>query len=133
MLKLSNKKYLLALVLAILILALPQLLLANDALTKKMTEVATAAKLSGSPLTQIIGQIINAVLGILGVIFLILIFYAGFLWMTDAGSGEKIKKAKGMLLAAAIGLVLCLEAFSITNFVLTKLAPAVSSGQVTTL
>jgi hypothetical protein len=133
MLKLSNKKYLLALVLAILILALPQLLLANDALTKKMTEVATAAKLSGSPLTQIIGQIINAVLGILGVIFLILIFYAGFLWMTDAGSGEKIKKAKGMLLAAAIGLVLCLAAFSITNFVLTKLAPAVSSGQVTTL
>lgn len=74
---------------------------------------------SGGPqdLTQTIGTIISTVLGLLGIIFLILAVYAGFLWMTSQGSEEKTKKAKQILSTAVIGLVITLAAYAIADFV----------------
>lgn len=74
---------------------------------------------SGGPqdLTTTIGTIISTVLGLLGIIFLVLAVYAGFLWMTSQGSEEKTKKAKQILSTAVIGLVITLAAYAIADFV----------------
>jgi hypothetical protein len=69
----------------------------------------------------IIGNVINIVLGFLGVLLLLYILYAGFLWMTAGGNEENIEKAKGYIKNAIIGLVIIILAFAISNFVLTKL------------
>ena len=61
--------------------------------------------------------IINWALGLLGLIFLVLVIYAGFLWMMAGGSEEQVTKAKGILRAALIGLVVVLVSYGTTYFV----------------
>ncbi|MBU1062963.1 hypothetical protein KJ700_02205, partial [Patescibacteria group bacterium] len=70
---------------------------------------------------DVIGYGIQAILGLLGIIFLILILYAGFNWMTAAGDEEKVTKAKETLSRAIIGLVIIVSAYLITIFVFSKL------------
>jgi len=68
-----------------------------------------------------IARIIRAAFGFLGIIALLLVLYAGFLWMTAAGDAEKIDRAKKTLTSAVIGLVILLSAFGITSFVISRL------------
>ena len=75
--------------------------------------VPGAAKLT---LPYKIGQIINIALTFLGVIFLLLIIYGGFTWMTAGGNEQKITKAKGTIFNAAIGLIVVLAAYAITAY-----------------
>jgi len=69
----------------------------------------------------IIGTIIKTFLSLLGIIFLVLMLYGGYLWMTDRGGGKDVEKAKGVIQAAVIGLVIVLAAYTITFFVINKL------------
>ncbi|MEK7167242.1 MAG: IPT/TIG domain-containing protein [Patescibacteria group bacterium] len=76
---------------------------------------------SGLPyqdLKILIMKIINIVLGFLGIIAIILIIYAGLIWMTAHGDEEKIKTAKKILIDAVIGLAIVLSAFIIVSFIL---------------
>ncbi len=87
--------------------------------------VATAAGVAGgSDLLTIIGRIINVFLGFLGVIFLVLMLYAGFQWMTSAGDAKKVESAKTTIRNAVIGLFIVASAFAITNFIFGMLAGA---------
>ncbi len=72
-------------------------------------------------LIQGIVNVINWVLGFLGLIAVILVLYAGFLWMTAGGSQDKVQKAKKILVNALIGLVIILSALAIVNFVFSVL------------
>ena len=58
--------------------------------------------------------VIRVVLNFLAVIFLILIIYAGFLWMTAGGKEENMEKAKKILFRSVIGIIIVLSAYSIT-------------------
>jgi len=73
------------------------------------------------PLVQIIGAIIGTILAILGVLLVILILYAGFLWMTSQGDKDKLKKAKDIIIQSIIGLLIIFAAYAITNFVFSAL------------
>ena len=57
-------------------------------------------------------------LGFLGIISVVLILYAGFMWMTAAGNEDKVGQAKKLLVAAVIGLIIILASYSIASFVL---------------
>ncbi|MDA3840536.1 MAG: hypothetical protein PF572_05570 [Patescibacteria group bacterium] len=70
---------------------------------------------------SMIGKIIMAALSLLGIIFLILLIYAGYLWMTAAGNEQQVTKAQSMITTAIIGLVIVLSAYSISFFVLSSL------------
>jgi len=72
-------------------------------------------------LPDIIGSIINVLLGFLGIVFLVLLIYAGFLWMTAQGDKSKVEKAQDMIRQAVIGLIVIIAAFAISNFVLNSL------------
>ena len=65
-----------------------------------------------------ISNVISAVLGLVGVIFLILTIYSGFLWMTAQGNPEQVKKAKTMIVQSIIGMVVIFSAYFLTDFVL---------------
>ena len=62
-------------------------------------------------------RIINYALGLVGTLFVVLIVYAGYLWMTAGGEEQQIEKAKSYLKNGVIGLVIVLAAVSITLFV----------------
>lgn len=70
---------------------------------------------------QIIGSIINIILGFVGVIFLVLTIASGFFWMTAGGNEEKVKKGRELLTHSVIGLAIILAAFLLTNFIIIKL------------
>jgi hypothetical protein len=79
---------------------------------------------SGLPqqdLIQTIGRIINIVLGLLGIILVALIIYAGYLWMTAAGDPKKVETAQKIIRNAIIGLAIILASFGIAQFVLYML------------
>jgi len=68
-----------------------------------------------------IATIIQVVLGLLGTIFVILMIYAGILWMTAGGKDEQVKKAQNIIQRAAIGLLIIVLAYAITYFIFQNL------------
>jgi len=72
-------------------------------------------------LTVFIGQIINVFLSLLGTIFIFLMIYAGYNWMTAAGTQEKVEKAQHTLKVAIIGLIITASAFAIWQFIFIRL------------
>lgn len=75
-----------------------------------------------SDLPTSVGTIIKATLSLLGTIFLVLMVYAGVLWMTAGGTEDRIEKAKKIITACIIGLAITMSAYAITYFVTTKLS-----------
>jgi len=70
-----------------------------------------------SGLSTLIGGVINAILGLVGVVFFVLMIYAGFLWMTAAGNEERVTKAKSIFVTSVIGLIVIIGAYYILDFV----------------
>lgn len=67
------------------------------------------------------GRIINAVLGIVGSIALVMFIYGGFSWMTAAGNQEAVTKGKNILIWATVGLIVIFSAYALVNFVFTAI------------
>lgn len=65
-----------------------------------------------------IAKIIRVLIGFLGIVFLALLVYAGFLWMTAGGNEESITKSKKYMSRSIIGLIIILASFAITNLVI---------------
>lgn len=66
-------------------------------------------------------KIINIVISIIGILLVVLMIYAGVLWMTASGNEDQISKAKKILANAAVGLVIVFLSWSITYFILKRL------------
>lgn len=100
--------------------------LALDTGLEKTREVAGLPKTEG--IATIIGQIIYAILGFLGVIFIILLIYGGFLRMTAQGDPGKIKQSMGIITSAVVGVIIIFASYAITAFVLGKIGASVGEG-----
>ena len=70
--------------------------------------------------------IIKYLITFLGLIAVGVILYGGFVWMTAAGNDDRLTKAKSIIVAGTIGLVIILAAFAIVNFVVTMTDNALS-------
>jgi hypothetical protein len=81
-------------------------------------------KNSAGSVEIIIGQVIQAVLSLLGVIFLILMIYGGFTWMKAMGNETEVTKAKNILSAAVIGLLIVMGAYAISFFIIKSTSDA---------
>jgi branched-subunit amino acid transport protein AzlD len=66
-------------------------------------------------------KVINILLSFLGIIAVVLVLWAGFMWMTAAGNDDKVSSAKKIMLSAVIGLLIILAAYGIVNWVLDSL------------
>ena len=65
-----------------------------------------------------ITAIINGVISVLGIAAVVIIIAGGVQYMTSSGDSGKVKKAKDTILYGVIGLVICVLAFAITNFII---------------
>ncbi len=81
-----------------------------------------------SNLPYFIGNIIRALLGLLGVLILIFILYGGYLWLVSGGNEQMITKAKGILTSAFIGLIIVLAAMAITTFIMEGITGAIRTS-----
>lgn len=106
---------------------LPTLLLplsAHAQLTQAADDVdsiGTALGTTGQTLPGLIGAAINVILGVLGIVFVILTVYAGFLYLTSQGEDTNVKKAKKLLTQAIIGLIIIVAAYAISDYVISAL------------
>jgi len=79
-------------------------------------------------IATIIGKILSAALGFVGTLFLLLMVYAGFLWMTARGDSKKVDQAKQLITGAVIGVLIVASAYTITSFVLTAVTGSGASS-----
>ena len=95
--------------------ALAQGVIVNDGFKNAVNEADIG--LSTQTPEQTAASIISAFLGILAILALALILYAGFTWMTAAGDEQKVTKAKDTLRSATIGLIIILASYGIALYV----------------
>ena len=69
----------------------------------------------------VVGNIIKALLGIVGSLALAVFIFGGFMWVTSAGNEEKVKKGKDMLMWAAFGLAVIFASYALVTFVIDAL------------
>lgn len=77
---------------------------------------------------NIIGRIINILLGLLGIVFFVYVLWAGYIWMTAGGDTTKVTKATQMLTQGAIGVIIILAAYAISNFAISQLLTATTAA-----
>ena len=96
---------------------------AKNELKRKTTNIATEAGFNPDEIDfgATVAIVIEAFLSLLGIIFLILIIWAGWRWMTAQGDEQKVTQAKDTIQRAIIGLIITISAYSITYFVLSRL------------
>ncbi len=104
----------------------------NTTITGPADIMLSQSGLNSFSLGTIIAFVIQAALSLLGVIFLVIIVFAGYRWMTAAGNEESIKKAQEAIKRAIIGLVIVLMAYAITYFVFNQLPFEGGTGTTTT-
>ena len=75
-------------------------------------------------LPELVGGIINIVLGLLGVVLIIMIVVGGVMWMTAGGEKEKVTKARKLITDAIIGLIIVVAAYAIAEYVISALITA---------
>ncbi|MDD4902728.1 MAG: pilin [Patescibacteria group bacterium] len=69
----------------------------------------------------LIGNIINAALGVVGSLALIMFIYGGFTWMLAAGNEQAVEKGRNILVWAAVGLIVIFASYSLVNFVINAI------------
>jgi len=77
---------------------------------------------------SVLGNLINTLLSITGIVFLLLMIYGGYLWMTARENQDQAKKAKDVITAAFIGIVIVVLAYGITFFVIEQLLSPSGAG-----
>ncbi|MBP9731940.1 MAG: hypothetical protein KBD29_00570 [Candidatus Magasanikbacteria bacterium] len=71
-------------------------------------------------LTVVVGNVIKTVLSLVGIIFLVLTVYAGYLWMTARGEDEQVSKAKEIIKSSIMGLFIVVSSYAITVFITSR-------------
>lgn len=71
-------------------------------------------------LMDMLGIIINVVLGIVGFVAVVMIILGGISFITSQGDAAKVTRARNTILYGVIGLIVAILAFAIVNFVLSS-------------
>lgn len=73
---------------------------------------------------ELVGNIIKALLSVVGAIALLFFIYGGFLWLTSAGEEKKVTQGKNTLMWATIGLAVIFGSYLILSFIINALRGA---------
>ena len=69
---------------------------------------------------EIARNVIQIMLGLLGIIAVVIILIGGFKWMTASGNEDKVTEAKKLLGAGIIGLLIVLAAWALAMFIIGR-------------
>ena len=104
----------------------------KDIITRFATEATTATPTTTgiNQLPRTVGTdnnlegnivgILNGVIAALSFVCVVVIIIGGVTYMTSSGDAGKVKKGKDTILYGVIGLVICVLAFAIVNFVISN-------------
>jgi len=111
---------------SIIFLLFPTLVLADNWAMGKLVNVGNTsgpyqAVTETTSISAVVGPVIRGVLGLIGVIFLVLMIYAGYNWMIARGEEEKVTKAKDTITRAIIGMIIVVGAYAIWTFIFDNL------------
>ncbi|MFA5133381.1 MAG: pilin [Patescibacteria group bacterium] len=110
----NKKNIIFLLIFATLLTLIPSFIFAQ---TGKITNPLPTADVP-----TLIGQIIRAVLGVVGSIALLMFLYGGFMWLTSAGNEQKITKGKNIIVWAIIGLAVIFLSYALVGFVINSIS-----------
>lgn len=65
-----------------------------------------------------IKNILNVIIGVLGLVCVVVMIIGGVNYMISSGDAGKVKKAKDTILYGLIGLVVCVLAYALVNWVI---------------
>lgn len=108
-------------------LILPVAVFAQNDLTAEDLGVGAiegTLKLGGGDVRETAADIINAALGFLGIIAVVIVLIGGFKYMIAGGDENKTKEARGWIISGIIGLAIILSGWAITSFVIGQLIEA---------
>ena len=88
-------------------------LLTKFAIGSELTDVADDNTLEADVKT-----ILSAIIGVLGFVCVVVMIIGGVNYMTSSGDTGKVEKAKKTILYGLIGLIVCVLAFAIVQFVI---------------
>ena len=91
------------------------------------SEVRAAAGCPGEEIGElpaVIQGILNAIIGVSGIVAVIFVIIGGINYMTSSDDAGKLKKAKDTILYALIGLAICALAFAIVNWTIGAIGGA---------
>ncbi len=78
-----------------------------------------------------IGKVIQVFLSVIGIIFLILMVFAGYKWMTAHGEESKVTEAKDTIRTSIIGLIIVIGAYALSYFIIKSLGAGTLQGITT--
>jgi ketopantoate hydroxymethyltransferase len=116
------KKYIAATILAAI---LPVIALAQPQMGQGLENFVNETGLTNADITVVISRIVRIVLSFLGLIAVIIIIIGGFQWMTSGGNEEQIGKAKKLMGAGIVGLVIVVLAYAIASFIINVITQVV--------
>lgn len=90
-----------------------------------VTAVGSGAGVRNIGVGAFVGILVQAVLQIVGVVFLILIVYGGFKWMSASGQQKQIEEAQKTIIHSIVGLLIVVLAYGISVFVMAELQKAI--------
>jgi TRAP-type C4-dicarboxylate transport system permease small subunit len=71
---------------------------------------------------ELVTNLLGVILPLLTILFVVIIVYGGFTYMTSAGDPKKLDQARGILTNAVIGIAIVLFAFVIREIILNALS-----------
>lgn len=83
-------------------------------------------QLAGTDPYVAVGLLIRTLLTFLGVLFFLLVLYAGFNWMTAAGNTEKVEQAKTTIGQATLGIGVILIAYLLSYAIIYVLQVSIA-------
>ncbi|PJA47194.1 hypothetical protein CO172_02770 [Candidatus Uhrbacteria bacterium CG_4_9_14_3_um_filter_36_7] len=104
----------------------------NSAAESILNGVDQAANKAGFSTTSkdiytVTGELISVLLGALGIAFVLLLVYAGILYLVAQGDENTTKKAMKIIKTAVMGMVLIAGAYAVANFVISALVSVYGS------
>ncbi|MEK7108420.1 MAG: pilin [Patescibacteria group bacterium] len=77
---------------------------------------------------QVVGFVIQVVLGISGSIALLMIVWGGFTWLMSQGEPDKIKKGQQTIVWSVIGIAVLFGANILATYIINTLGGVTTSG-----
>lgn len=75
-------------------------------------------------LRVVLSRLVNQAMGLIGIVFVCIVIFSGFLYMMSMGDADKAKKAKNTISQGIIGLVIIFTSYSIANFLINSIRDA---------
>ncbi|OGY51853.1 MAG: hypothetical protein A2951_01260 [Candidatus Buchananbacteria bacterium RIFCSPLOWO2_01_FULL_56_15] len=103
----------------------------RNSFEKTGTEAGYAVTSEGKPAREFVSAwavYLNGFLVVMGLLFMVLVIYGGYLWMSAQGKEEQVTRGKDLIIQAVIGLAIVIGARIIVELAILTLGDTVQTS-----